>query len=51
VVITAALGFWLSLLFIWSGSLLLPLTAHYTINFLQLLKAQDKREWLEDYDK
>jgi len=51
VIITATLGFWLSLLFIWSGSLLLPLTAHYTINFLQLLKAQDKREWLDDYDR
>ena len=50
VIITAALGFWLSLLFIWSGSLLLPLTTHYTINFLQLLKAQDKREWLDEYD-
>jgi membrane protease YdiL (CAAX protease family) len=50
VIITAVLGFWLSLLFIWSGSLLLPLTTHYTINFLQLLKAQDKREWLDEYD-
>ena len=40
VVLTAVLGMWLSLLFVWSGGLILPLTAHYVINFLQLLKAR-----------
>lgn len=50
VLITGILGVWLSLLFVWSGSLVLPVVTHYTINFLQLLKAQDKRVWLEDYD-
>jgi uncharacterized protein len=50
IVMTGIMGFWLSTLFIWSGSLLLPLTAHYVINILQLLKAQDKREWLEEYE-
>ena len=50
IVMTAIMGFWLSALFILSGSLLLPLTAHYVVNFLQLLTAQDKREWLEEYE-
>lgn len=49
VVLTGAMGLWLSILFIWSGGLLLPLTAHYVINVLQLLKAQDKHAWLESY--
>ncbi len=50
VVVTGAMGLWLSLLFVWSGGLILPLTTHFVINFLQLLKAQDKRAWLEGYD-
>jgi membrane protease YdiL (CAAX protease family) len=50
VVMTGAMGLWLTLLFIWSGGLLLPLTTHYVINFLQLLKAQDKRVWLDTYE-
>jgi membrane protease YdiL (CAAX protease family) len=49
VALTSLMGLWLSMLFIWSGGLLLPLTAHYVINFLQLLKAQDKRAWLDSY--
>jgi membrane protease YdiL (CAAX protease family) len=49
VVLTGVLGLWLSLLFVWSGGLILPLTAHYVINFLQLLKAQDERAWLDSY--
>ena len=50
VIMTAAMGLWLTLLFVWSGGLLLPLTTHFVINFLQLLKAQDKRAWLDGYD-
>lgn len=50
VFLTGVLGMWLSLLFVWSGGLLLPLTAHYVINFLQLLKAQDERAWLDSYE-
>ncbi|HEX8228021.1 MAG TPA: CPBP family intramembrane glutamic endopeptidase [Chloroflexia bacterium] len=50
VVLTGAMGLWLSLLFVWSGGLLLPLTAHYVINLLQLFKAQDKRAWLDSYE-
>jgi len=49
VVITGVLGMWLSLLFVWYGGLILPLTAHYVINFLQLLKAQDEQAWLDSY--
>ncbi|MEO8289220.1 MAG: CPBP family intramembrane glutamic endopeptidase [Chloroflexota bacterium] len=50
VVMTGAMGFWLSVLFVWSGGLILPLVTHYVINFLQLLKAQDKRAWLDEYE-
>jgi membrane protease YdiL (CAAX protease family) len=50
VIMTGAIGMWLSLLFVWSGGLLLPLVAHYVINFLQLLKAQDERAWLDSYE-
>jgi membrane protease YdiL (CAAX protease family) len=50
VIMTGAMGLWLSLLFIWSGGLLLPLIAHFVINFLQLLKAQDKKAWLDEYE-
>jgi uncharacterized protein len=49
VIMTGLLGLWLSLLFVWSGGLILPLVAHYVINFLQLLKAQDERAWLDSY--
>jgi CAAX protease family protein len=49
VALTGVLGLWLSLLFLWSGGLILPLTTHYVINFLQLLKAQDERAWLDSY--
>lgn len=49
VIVTALLGMWLSLLFIWSGGLILPLVAHYVINFLQLLKAQAESAWLDTY--
>jgi len=49
VVLTGVMGLWLGLLFIWSGGILLPLTAHFVINLLQLVKAQDKRAWLDSY--
>ena len=48
-VMTGVLGLWLGLLFLWSGGLILPLVTHYVINFLQLLKAQEKRTWLDSY--
>jgi membrane protease YdiL (CAAX protease family) len=49
VFMTGLMGIWLGVLFVWSGSLILPLTAHYVINILQLFKAQDKRAWLDTY--
>jgi hypothetical protein len=38
-----------AILFVWSGQLLLPLTAHYTTNFCQLLVAHYQRDWLKSY--
>src|SRR6476620_6019367 len=49
VVLTGIMGLWLGLLFVWSGGIILPLTAHFVINLLQLVKAQDKRAWLDSY--
>jgi membrane protease YdiL (CAAX protease family) len=49
VFMTGLMGIWLGVLFVWSGSLILPLTVHYVINILQLFKAQDKRAWLDSY--
>ena len=45
VIVSAVLGMGLSGLFLWSGSLLAPLLAHYLINLLQLLRARE--EWNE----
>ena len=38
-----------AILFVWSGQLLLPLTAHYTTDVCQLLLAHYQRDWLESY--
>lgn len=48
-VAAGGLNILLSLLFIWSGELLLPLTTHYIINLLQVVVASRQREWLENY--
>jgi len=37
------------LLFIWTGELLVPLVAHYTVNLLQVIVAHFQRDWLENY--
>jgi hypothetical protein len=50
VVAAGGLNVLLSLLFIWSGELLLPLTAHYVINLLQVVAASRQREWLDNYE-
>lgn len=39
----------LSLLFVWTGSLLAPLVAHYTINISQVMLAHFQRDWLDKY--
>ncbi len=49
VIITGVISVWLSLLFLWSGGLILPLTTHYVINLLQLVNGVDKRAWLDSY--
>ena len=48
-VVAAAVGVALSILFLWSGSLLAPFVAHYLINLLQLLRAREDWRWLQDY--
>jgi len=49
VLVAGAINILFSVLFIQSGELLLPLTAHYVINLLQLIVASRQREWLENY--
>jgi membrane protease YdiL (CAAX protease family) len=50
-VITAgSLNILLCLLFVSTGELLPPLTAHYVINLLQIVAASRQREWLENYE-
>lgn len=44
--VTGAVGFVLSLVFLWRWSLLSVFAMHYTINVLQLLRAAREREWL-----
>ncbi len=47
--VAGALGIGLSLLFLWTGSLLAPLVAHYLINTLQILRAREEWRWLQQY--
>ena len=49
VILAGGINILFSILFIWSGRLLLPLTAHYTVNVLQLVTAYRQKEWLETY--
>lgn len=49
VIIAGGVNALLSVLFIWSGELLLPLTTHYLVNLLQLILAYHQRGWLENY--
>jgi membrane protease YdiL (CAAX protease family) len=46
-VMTAAISLLLAGLFLWRGSLLPPLTAHYVVNLLQLLAAHRHRDELQ----
>jgi membrane protease YdiL (CAAX protease family) len=46
-VMTAAISLLLAGLFLWRGSLLLPLVAHYVVNLLQLLAARRHRDELQ----
>ena len=47
VVMTAAVSLLLAALFLWRGSLLPPLAAHYVVNLLQLVIAHRRRDELE----
>lgn len=49
-VMTAAVSLLLAGLFLWRGSLLPPLVAHYVVNLLQLLMAHRHRDRLEDLE-
>ena len=49
VILTATINVVFCGLFIWSGELLIPLVAHYTINMLQLLLAYTHRDWFDNY--
>lgn len=49
VVIAAGLNVVLSLLFLWTGGILAPFVAHYTINLSQIVVAYFQRERLENY--
>jgi membrane protease YdiL (CAAX protease family) len=48
-ILSGGINILFSLLFLWSGQLLLTLVAHYTTNFLQLAIASRQKEWLENY--
>ncbi len=48
-IIAGSINVLFSMLFVWSGELLLPLTAHYIVNVLQLVLAYYQRERLENY--
>jgi len=50
VVGTGLVGFVLSVVFIWRGSLLAPLVAHYTTNVLQLTTAKWEMAWMDRMD-
>ncbi|MDM8521026.1 CPBP family intramembrane metalloprotease [Anaerolineales bacterium HSG6] len=40
-----------SVLFVWSGELLVPFVTHYTINMMQLIAANYQRDWLYDFSE
>jgi membrane protease YdiL (CAAX protease family) len=50
IVVAAALGLFLSFLFLMTQSLVAPFIAHYVINLLQLVWASHEKSWLENYD-
>ena len=49
IILAGVINIIFSILFVWSGQLLLPLTAHYTTNLFQLVLAHYQRDWLESY--
>jgi membrane protease YdiL (CAAX protease family) len=49
VIMAGGINIFFSILFVWSGQLLLPLTAHYVVNVLQLVMAHFQREQLNEF--
>jgi membrane protease YdiL (CAAX protease family) len=48
-ILAGGINIFFCILFVWSGQLLLPLTAHYIANLFQLIVAYHQRDWLENY--
>ncbi len=48
-VLAGGINILFSTLFVWSGQILLPLSAHYTVNLLQLVVAYRQKDWLKEY--
>ena len=48
-ILAGGINIFFCMLFVWSGQLLLPLTAHYVANLFQLIVAYHQRDWLENY--
>lgn len=47
--IAGSINAFFSIIFIWTGELLITLTAHYVVNILQLVLANHQKSWLEHY--
>lgn len=47
--IAGSINAFFSIIFIWTGELLMTLTAHYVVNVLQLVLAYYQKSWLEHY--
>ena len=48
-ILAGGINIFFCILFVWSGQMLLPLTAHYIANLFQLIVAYHQRDWLENY--
>ncbi len=48
-VVAGTINILFSILFVWSGELLVTLIAHYSVNMLQVIVAHYQRDWLENY--
>lgn len=51
IIMTGVIGFVFATIFIISGSLVMVITAHYIINFMQILRAKEDLAWFERFQK
>lgn len=51
IVLTATVGFIFATVFILTNSLVVVIAAHYTVNFLQILRAKEDLAWYEKFQK